>query len=394
MNFFSKLFKRKEVEQDPSSVNINSQQNETEDAEVQTDGDAADTTKVYHLIVLDESGSMDVVRSATISGCNETIQTIRTMQKANPDQEHFVSIYLFSSGRSRYMIKNLPVDKVREITDKDYRPNSCTPLFDALGRTLTEMMSIVKGKHTLGYVTIITDGYENASKEYSLDMVRGLIDELKDMDVIFSFIGANIDAADYAASMHISNAMQFKTNDMDMRQMWEKERMCKLRSSAKHRFARMYMSESLHKFSVDENSGNYYDEDVDDDRVAPESITSLEDNEVFVFGTDVKGTHSDGASAYAVAHFGALIGQAEGMQGQSYAIPTVGVSEKEMYGAIERFCQYAKDHPETIFLVSPIGCGGAGYSPYVIAPMFHDAVKLKNVKLPSIFWKFNNSVLY
>ena len=71
-------------------------------------------TSVYHLIVLDESGSMDCVTRQTISGCNETIQTIRMMQDSNKDtQLHYVSIYLFDSGHSRYIIHNQHVENVK-----------------------------------------------------------------------------------------------------------------------------------------------------------------------------------------------------------------------------------------------------------------------------------------
>lgn len=99
---------------------------------------------------------------------------------------------------------------MKEITHWDYKPNSCTPLFDALGYTLTELKAIIKPKKFLGYVTIITDGYENDSHEYTIEKVRLLIDELKKMDVIFTFVGANIDAADYASRLNINNSMQFE----------------------------------------------------------------------------------------------------------------------------------------------------------------------------------------
>ena len=121
----------------------------------------------------------------------------------------------------------------------------------------------------------------------------------------------------------------------------------------------------------------------------PENITALEPDEIFVFGSNINGNHEGGASAYAVSHFGAIKGQAEGLQGQSYAIPTEGVTEKELYDAICRFCDFAAQHPELTFYVTAIGCGKAGFSPYTVAPMFRDAIKLKNVKLPMEFWDFN-----
>ncbi len=395
MSIFTRLFKRKvddEQVASPITEDINRKEATPENNPKEaTPGN--DATRVYHLIVLDESGSMFNLRNATISGCNETIQTVRALQKDNPSQRHFVAIYLFQGECSKYIIKNVPIDQVREITESDYRPNSNTPLYDALGHTLTEMRAVVKAENTLGYVTIITDGYENSSRVYSLDMVRVLIDELKKMGVVFSFVGANIDAGKYAASMHISNAMQFNPNEEDTRRMWEQELMSKRRSSAKYNFMRKYMAMGEDMFGAEENSGNYYERDVDNDRIAPDVITSLSVNEVFVFGSDASGAHGGGAAAYAVAHFGAIVGQAEGLQGQSYAITTTGVTEKVMYESIERFCVFAKNHPEKTFLVTAVGCGVAGYGAYYVGPMFRKAVQLKNVKLPKQFWDFNNMSL-
>ena len=346
-------------------------------------------TSVYHLIVLDESGSMSCVTQQTISGCNETIQTIRMMQDNNKDtQAHYVSIYLFESGNSRYIIHNQAVAEVKDITNRDYRPNGCTPLFDALGFTLTELKEIMGAPDTLGYVTIITDGEENASRRYFMNQIRNLIDELKKRDVIFSFIGANIDAAEYAKTLNISNSMQFEQNDEGTRAMWERERFGKMRSSSKYSFMKKFHPDASVSFCMSENSGSYYSEDIDFDRIASSHITSLNPGEIFVFGSHISGHHSGGAAGYAKAHFGAIEGQAEGLQGQSYAIPTDGVSEKELYQAIHRFCDFAASHPELTFHVTAIGCGNAGFNPYIVAPMFNNAVNLKNVKLPKDFWTF------
>ncbi|MBR5203676.1 MAG: hypothetical protein IKW32_00435 [Bacteroidaceae bacterium] len=130
---------------------------------------------------------------------------------------------------------------------------------------------------------------------------------------------------------------------------------------------------------------------MDQKRVTPASVDKLKKNEIFVFGSNVNGLHNGGAAKYAATHFGAIIGQAEGLQGQSYAIPTDGVTEEELYQAICRFCDFAKSHPELTFYVIAIGCGHAGYTPYIVAPMFRNAIKLKNVKLPMEFWDFLSS---
>ena len=354
--------------------------------------DSKRMTSVYHLIVLDESGSMGCITRATISGCNETIQTIRMMQEQTIEtQRHYVSIYLFDTTKSRYIIKEEKVDKVREITEEDYRPYASTPLFDALGFTLTELKrTIEREKESLGYVTIITDGYENASCEYNLNSVKSLIDELKEKNVIFSFIGANIDAADYGKKLHIDNFMQFEQTDAQTGAMWKREREARLRSNARYSFNILMEDEmSRASFSKRENSGNYYTKrEVNPDRITSELVTSLNENEIFVFGSNIHGVHNGGASAYALQNFGAVNGQAEGLQGQSYAIPTDGVNINELYLGIRRFHDFAQAHPELTFYVTRIGCGIAGWSVFRVAPMFADCANLDNVKLPKEFWEY------
>ena len=111
-------------------------------------------------------------------------------------------------------------------------------------------------------------------------------------------------------------------------------------------------------------------------------ITELEKDEVFVFGSNGHGAHLGGAAATAVHKFGAKMGQAEGLQGQSYAINTMDGYE-EMVAQIKRFLKFAKEHPELTFLVTEIGCGIAGYSPKQMAPHFKNHTD--NVVLPKTF---------
>lgn len=121
-------------------------------------------------------------------------------------------------------------------------------------------------------------------------------------------------------------------------------------------------------------------------RITPHHIAQLKPNEVFVFGSNAQGMHYGGAAAFAVAHFGAVMGNGEGMQGQTYAIPTMEGLDN-LRPAVERFIEFAKTHTEQTFLVTPIGCGIAGYKPEDIAPMFAEALPLANVYLPQSFIK-------
>lgn len=171
-------------------------------------------TEFYNLIILDESGSMGGVADSTISGCNETLNTIRSSQrKFNDSQTHYVSIFAFQSDSSipsRYLVKNEPIGEVRDINAELYRPYGMTPLYDALGSTLADLKTVVKDKElAVGNVTIITDGMENASLHYSQEKVVKMISELKKLGWSFNFIGADIDVETTARSLNIDNHMKF-----------------------------------------------------------------------------------------------------------------------------------------------------------------------------------------
>lgn len=120
-------------------------------------------------------------------------------------------------------------------------------------------------------------------------------------------------------------------------------------------------------------------------RFTPDRIEHLNKNEVFVFGSNLAGQHGGGAARIAYGEFGAIWGQGVGMQGQSYAIPTMhgGVAEIKPY--VDQFIEYAKQHPDLVFLVTRIGCGIAGFSDEQIAPLFKEAIDVENIILPHDF---------
>ena len=126
----------------------------------------------------------------------------------------------------------------------------------------------------------------------------------------------------------------------------------------------------------------------DGQRITPSWVIQLDRNQIFVFGSNTRGIHDGGASFTAVQYFGAIVGQPEGPQGQSYAIPTDGASLSDIQASVSSFIVYAKAHPHLTFLVTEIGCGTAGYHPMEIAPMFTDAVSVPNIYLPKQFWKY------
>ena len=117
----------------------------------------------------------------------------------------------------------------------------------------------------------------------------------------------------------------------------------------------------------------------------PDMISTLNENEIFVFGSNLAGAHGGGAARAAVMRFGAIWGQGVGLQGQSYAIPTMqgGVDTIKPY--VDEFIGFAAAHQEYRFLVTRIGCGIAGFKDSEIAPLFAEALELENVILPRQF---------
>lgn len=120
-------------------------------------------------------------------------------------------------------------------------------------------------------------------------------------------------------------------------------------------------------------------------RITPKWITSLQSDEVFVFGSNLQGLHAGGAAKLAM-QWGAVWGQGVGLQGQTYAIPTMQSDVDTIRPYVDEFISFAKLHPELKFLVTEIGCGIAGFSVKEIAPLFKKAITVDNIYLPEKFW--------
>jgi hypothetical protein len=128
-------------------------------------------------------------------------------------------------------------------------------------------------------------------------------------------------------------------------------------------------------------------------RVTPNNITSLEPTGVFVFGSNTKGKHGKGAALTALKKFGAIYGQARGLQGRSYGIVTKDLSKgkrsiplNRIQQEAEEFIEFAKEHKELTFYVTMLGCCLAGYDIKEIGPMFKNALNVENIHLPIQFW--------
>jgi Mg-chelatase subunit ChlD len=182
------------------------------------------TIQVYNLIILDESGSMQSIKQATIGGFNETVQTIQHLQKQYETQRHHITLLTFNGLGIKTKLFNQPVAALQALNDASYQPASMTPLFDAIGVGVTDLRKSLSGatNYTV-LVTILTDGEENASKEWNGAGIKKLIEELKPQGWTFTYIGANHDVTAVAASLSIQNSMSFNANAAETQEMFRKE---------------------------------------------------------------------------------------------------------------------------------------------------------------------------
>ena len=401
-NKFWKLFKKGNKPQKEKDVISTSSQPETGSVNIEKEFTASKEeskpdsnedkmndgkARIYNLIIVDESGSMSHLRESTLSGINETISTIHSAQEEfAATQKHTLTLVTFDSGSNRpdvrTMIDNQPISEVKEF--KDYMPNGCTPLYDAMGQSLTHLHDRIKDdKDATVVVTVLTDGLENASREWDATGLRRLIEQLKSEGWSFAYMGSAHNVKEVTDLLSIENVVEFSHNDLGAGSTWGRERSSRRAYYAK--MNRMYEEDrSMSREEILERKRQYAKEYYGP-RVSNDRIDHLEENEIFVFGSNASGYHGGGAAAYAMRKFGAVWGQGEGLQGQSYAIPTMeGIAD--MSEAIKRFTSFAAEHSELRFLVTRVGCGVAGYSASQIAPLFKECIPLENVALPSDFW--------
>lgn len=120
-------------------------------------------------------------------------------------------------------------------------------------------------------------------------------------------------------------------------------------------------------------------------KYTPDVISVLGPRDIFVFGSNLSGHHAGGAARVALNRFGAVWGQGEGLQGNSYAIPTMQGGVETIKPYVDRFIEFAKYEKALTFYVTKIGCGIAGFKPYDIAPLFKKALVISNIRLPKEF---------
>lgn len=321
---------------------------------------------IYNLIIVDESGSMGGLTQATITGVNETINTVREAQRKFADkQQHFLTLVTFDSRGANYeevrtLINCEPIDKVANFVN--YCPSGCTPLYDAIGLSVSKLNAhICNDPDATGIVTILTDGLENSSRHYGFNQIKELIESLKEKGWTFSYIGSEHDVEAVAHNLSIDNVMAFAHDDRGTRNSWRQEG-----ASRMTRFEKMSLDwDNIRFSSVEEKiarkkamATGYYA-----NLITPDNVTKLADNEILVLGSSFE----------------------SGLNGNRYYIHTTsGIAT--FVDSVRAFIEYAKAHPEKRFLVTKVGCGHAGYTPKIVASMFENCIGMSNVTLPMEFW--------
>lgn len=209
---------------------------------------------IYNVIILDESGSMSSIYKETLSSMNEVLNGIRKNQEEFPEQKNFVTIVTFEgSGMKGIKMRRdrVPIESIADFTEADYRPGGCTPLYDAMGKTLNDLEGLVHSDDRV-MATVITDGYENASEEYSGKTIKALMDRLRGKGWTMAYIGANQDAVEVARDLHIDNALNFCATGEGVAMMGIK--MKKARSKAS------IMWSIMDKKGLNESLSNLYDD--------------------------------------------------------------------------------------------------------------------------------------
>ena len=201
------------------------------------------------------------IRTEAINGYNETLGSIKSTQlKFLDTQEHFVSLAAFCDCGIDMIYDMTPIKDAEKLTREKYDPCCCTPLFDAIGKTVkTLKKKIADVEDAAVLVTIITDGYENSSKEWDAKGVSKLIEECKEDGWMFSFIGAGEDVVKVATTISITNTMVWENTSEGTKKMFDDE------NEARERYCMEYnslidpcMSVSEKKVTRKKLSAKYY----------------------------------------------------------------------------------------------------------------------------------------
>ena len=188
--------------------------------------------KIHNLIILDESGSMHSIKDQIIGGFNEIVQTIKGVAKEYPEQEHFITFLSFNRLKKTIHLETELVSKLKEINGANYNPNAGTPLFDAMGFGINRLREKIKNEPQANVlVTILTDGMENASKEYNGTAIKALVEEMENEKWTFTYIGADHNVDRFAKSISIKNSITFRKDRVGINQLFKREKDSRIRYS-------------------------------------------------------------------------------------------------------------------------------------------------------------------
>ena len=183
-------------------------------------------TQVYNVIIMDRSGSMWDIQRPAIQGFNEVLGGVKAAAEKYADtQEQKLTLVLFDSTSIDDIYWNADPATAEILTDKTYVPGACTPLYDAMGRTLTRLEKELKGdgNHSV-IVTVITDGLENSSTEYSGSAIKALVEHLTSEGWSFAYMGTDHDVQGVSISLSITNVVKFEKTEEETIKTFEKER--------------------------------------------------------------------------------------------------------------------------------------------------------------------------
>jgi hypothetical protein len=167
---------------------------------------------------------MESIKPTIINGFNELVQSIKEIQKQFPEQEHYISIISFNGYGNKILHFMDDVSKLNTIDSSNYRPYSMTPLYDAMGFGFTKLKTELESQADYNVlVTILTDGEENASKEYTGTFIKNMIEELSEGNWTFTYIGTDHDVEKMATNLSIKNSMSFEKNTEGINSMFEEE---------------------------------------------------------------------------------------------------------------------------------------------------------------------------
>lgn len=177
---------------------------------------------LYHF-VLDKSGSMTNCRETTVKGINSQLKIIRKLQKEFPEQEFEVSLTTFDDCIEN-VFTQIGLNAFEKLTLEMYQPNGCTALLDAIGMSINQIRIANESKilrNEMSVVIIImTDGMENASREFTYHTIARTIKELEETEKwSFTFLGADIDAMHTSKMLNIKEENVISFNKSDMNQM-------------------------------------------------------------------------------------------------------------------------------------------------------------------------------